>query len=371
MDIEEKKRQLNNLLNKMKKLKSNTGMRVGFGEIDPIEFYDTPFPTLNNLTGGGIPKGKFTVIAGPHMTGKTTLMQQWIAHQMNSDPDFVCLWTDAENSLDVDWCKQLGIDADRLIVQKYSDDPEYRNMETILEQGYNLIETGSINVWVIDSIGALIPKSEIDKELVEGKMLDLQRKMGEFFRKASASISINKVACVLVGQVYDVPTTSGVGLQEVRGGNSVKHFAHVRLKARRGRRDLGPGEHELVMPSGEKKKIAKGWAQVLKLDKTKINDKEAQEIILHFIYGRGFDSVAASISAVMATLINRSGAWYTHDCFPEHNTGKRAIHGRDNVVQFLEKNPDILKKLTDQLDDELVVTFQDNESNNQESIKPQ
>lgn len=361
MPIEQKKKQLNKILDKMRTLKSNIGMKIGFGEIDPIEFYDTPFPTVNTLLGGGFPKGKFSVIAGPSMTGKTTLLMQWIGYQMRKDPEFVCLWTDAENALDIDWCQRLGIDIDRLVVQTHSSEPETNNMETLLEQGIKIVGSGSINAWIIDSIGALIPKSEQDKELVEGKMLDLQRKMGEFFRKSNPVMRENKTACVFVGQVYTVPSHSGA-FEEVRGGNAVKHWVSVRIKTRRGRKDLGPGEHEITLPDGTKKKLTKGWPQVFKLDKTKINDKESQEVVLQFMYGRGFDSEECAISALFANdVLTKKGAWYHHPLFPEDTKGDHKIQGKSATVEFLQAHPGLVEKLSADMDASLAASFNDSE----------
>ena len=366
MTIEQKKKQLENVISKMKGLKSNLGMKIGFGDVEPIEYYETPFVTLNTLLGGGLPKGRFSVIAGPAMTGKTTLLQQVIAYQQSIDPEFICLWTDAENSLEPTWCEKLGIDTERLLVQRYPDNVEGQYFEKLLQQGFELIETGSINMWVIDSIGALTPKSEVDKELEDGKMLDLQRKLGEFFRKANPVAAKNNCACVMVGQVYDAPTTTGITLQQVKGGNAVKHWAYTRLITRRGRKDLGPGDHDIPQPDGNKKRVPKGWAQAIKLEKTKTNDKENQEVILQFMFGRGFDSIDCAIGALFANeIIIRKGGWFYNHLFPEDKSGDCKIQGKDNVVEFLKSAPDVLAQLTHEMDLELAVST--NQNNTQDN----
>lgn len=363
LSLKQKQAKIKQALAKLGKSKENSGMRVGFGEVDELSFSETPFVTLNTLIGGGFPKGKFTVIAGPSMSGKTTLLQQWVAHQQKLDPNWVCLWTDAEESLDLTWCETLGIDTERLLVQKYSTEFSEGHMEGLLQQGADVIATGAVDAWVIDSIGALTPSSEVKKELVESQMLDLQRNMGKFFRKVIPSVALHKVACIILGHIYTVPTAHG-GLEEVKGGNAVKHWAYVRLKTRRGKKDLAPETIEVIMPDGTRKKINTGWPQVLKLDKTKTNANENQEVVLKFVYGRGFDSVDCAISALFAhDVMERKGSWYLHEKFPEHEaSGECKINGKENVIDFLKGHPALLSVIISQLDAQLAIAHnQDDE----------
>ena len=118
------------------------------------------------------------------------------------------------------------------------------------------------------------------------------------------------------------------------------------------------------MPDGRKDKKNKGWAQVLKLDKTKTNDKENQEVILKFFYGRGFDSVDCAISALFAhDIFERKGAWYYSDYFPEVD-GRKAILGKDRVVEFLKNDSALLNRIVSDLDATLAVTYSDSDSEN-------
>lgn len=351
-------------MDKMSTLKANKGMNMGFGNVQELEFYETPFTTANELMGGGFVKGKYTIVAGPSQVGKTTIIQQTIAHQQAKDPEFICLWTDAENSLDPEWCEQLGMDMDRVIVQRYSTDEEEGYAEKILQQGLELMQSGEIDFWVIDSIGALLPKSEMLKDIEENTMLDLQRKLGVFFRKANPVFSKVSAACVLIGHVYDAPTSTGITLQQVKGGNAVKHWAYTRLLARRGRKDLAPPDIEVTQPDGEKKKMSAGWAQVLKLDKSKTNANEGQEIILKFLHGRGFDSVECAISALFANeVIERRGGWFYSNRFPDEK-----IQGKPAVVEFLKLHPVILEQLVQDMDLELATLNNSENLNNSQEV---
>ena len=165
------------------------------------------------------PGKELTILAEylPEHTGKGAFCAQLIAHLQSIDPNFVALWTDAENSFDFTWATNLGIDLDRLIIQNYN--PEVNTMEKLLDQSLHLLKEVKFNMWIIDSIGALVPKSDIfkaqgktliDKSLESTNMLNLQRKLGEFYRKANIMIAPNPdtnyegCATILIGQVNNI-----------------------------------------------------------------------------------------------------------------------------------------------------------------------
>lgn len=208
--MSDKIKKLNRLIKKVQDKLGDGSLTLG-SELASFGFLDTPFATINNLIGG-IPNGRFSTIAGPEHTGKGVFCLQLIAYQQSIDPEFIAFWTDAENAFDENWARTLGVDLDRLIIQKYTE--ETNTMEKILDQALMLIkESKAINLWVIDSIGALVPKSDIydnkgnDKSLEATNMLHLQRKLGEFYRKANIYISPDKksgfkgCATILIGQM--------------------------------------------------------------------------------------------------------------------------------------------------------------------------
>jgi len=182
-------------------------------DVNYFKFLDTPFATVTNLIGG-LPLGRFLTFAGPEHTGKGTFCAQLVAHHQAKNPDFNVLWTDAENAFDNDWAKNLGIDLDRLFLQKYTT--EVDTMEKLLDQSLAFLREQKIDMWVIDSIGALVPKNDVyetrgktlvDKSLESTNMLNLQRKLGEFYRKANIAIAprpsenYDGCAVILIGQV--------------------------------------------------------------------------------------------------------------------------------------------------------------------------
>ena len=145
---DEKRKKLEKVIQGLKK---KNDLSLGFGAVEKLNFIQTPFVTLNTLTGGGLPRGRFTTVGGAERTAKGTLLLQIIAYNQQLDPTFMTFWTDAENALDVDWCRVHGVDLDRVVVQKYSDDAT--NLERLFDDGLKIIETGAIDMWVIDSIG--------------------------------------------------------------------------------------------------------------------------------------------------------------------------------------------------------------------------
>lgn len=345
---QEKLKKLEKAISSIKSQKGNEGLKLGFGDLPPVNFIPTPFPSLNDLTGGGFPRGKNTTLAGAERTAKSTLMLQTIAHNQSLDPNFIALWTDAENAWDPIWAQKMGVDLNRVIVQQYSDSASYA--EKLLDHGIDLIATKAIDIWVIDSVAALLMKSEEDKKVEENTMLDLQRKLPVFFRKCIRLISPTEnfpgTAVVLIGQIYNVPNTTGYPLVEVKGGNALKHWAYLRLMTRRGGKDESPPTIKLTMPDGTTRQVPSGWAQHIKLEKTKTNDKENQEIVLQFYYGRGLDSIGSIFSCLLFyNIVERAGGWYKNELFPE---GK--IQGREAVLDFLKENPDVTKQLVSKLE---------------------
>lgn len=336
-------------LNKaLEKLNEKTGNNFKLAsELKNAPLLETPFATLNAVVGG-IPRGKFTTVAGPQHAGKGAFCLQLLAYHMQKDPNFLGLWSDLENAFDYDWAAKLGVDLDRLIIQKYTREVDI--MEKILDNALDIIKsTDLINLWVIDSIGALLPKGDIrssqDKErsLEEANMLNLQRKLGEFFRKANPIIAPNKdyegCAVLSIGQIYLSPDQY-VGMQ-VRGGEAFKHWAHLRLMFDRAPKKFYPEQIEMIGSDGEKRKIYPGWAGRIKIDKTRINQNEGKEVILKFMLGRGFDSKESVIAAAFGLeIIQRAGAVYRLDILPDGQ-----IKGKDNLIDYFMTNDDAFAKL--------------------------
>lgn len=223
-------------------------------------------------------------------------------------------------------------------------------MEKLLDTALGLIRDAKIDLWIVDSIGALVPKGDIlesdgkERSLEKNNMLNLQKKLGEFYRKANIYIAPTDTykgcAVLMVGQVYTVPDAH-VPLEAVRGGNSVKHWAHLRLLFRRGPKSDWPEPVEIVGHDGQKRKVYPGWSGRIKVDKTRINGNEGREILLPFIHGKGFDSIGSTINSAFGLgLITRTGAYYNNQYLPD---GK--VMGREAVLKFFSENQEAYDKL--------------------------
>jgi len=182
-------------------------------ELSDFETISTPFASVNALIKG-VPRGRYTVIAGPEHVGKGAFCVQLAAHNQSIDPNFVVMWSDFENSFDKSWAAKLGLDLERTIFHQYTK--EINTMEKMMDIALELLKSEAIDMWVIDSIGAMLPKGDVmsgkeEKSLEDNNMLNLQRKLGEFFRKANVIVNRNLssgykgCAVVMIGQVNNCP----------------------------------------------------------------------------------------------------------------------------------------------------------------------
>lgn len=319
-------------------------------DLELTSYIPTPFPPLNQLSDGGIPRGHWLVLAGAKGTSKTTSMLQTIAHNQSLDPDFVALFIDVERGFDKVWAEKLGVDLDRLLML-VPETNEQDIMEWFMNSLTEICSDNFIDMAVLDSIGALLPFAEYKKGIDEDTMLDLQKKLGLYFRKNVGRIYRNKIAVVLIGQVYEVPNTKSVQILEVKGGNALKHFSHVTWMTRRGTKDDMPKPINVMCPDGVNRKVYPGWGWRVRMDKSKVNERESQEVILPFYYGRGIDSLQASVrSAIPFGLATRSGAWITSDFIldADGNPGGK-VQGMEQFENYFKENPQQLERFLEAL----------------------
>lgn len=283
-------------------------------------------------------------------TGKGAFCVQVIAQLQAQDPNFVALWSDFEGSFDEAWAVSLGLDLDRLLIQRYTKDNN--TMEKVLDEAMSFLDKTNIHMWVIDSIGALLPKDDAYDSKGEGKslegtkMLNLQRKLGEFFRKANITIAPRSkdnypgCAVLCLGHVY-TDVNAHVPLDVVKGGNALKHWAHLRLMFRRGPKSDWPEKIKIKGPDGEAREIYPGWSGRIKVEKTRINSNEGKEVLLPFKHGLGFDSKSATINSAFGLgFITRTGAYYNSPYLPD---GK--LQGKETAIKFFTDNDEAYQKL--------------------------
>lgn len=346
-----------------KLIKNIPGLKTGT-ELEPITYLETPFPIFNNLTGGGFPRKRYTIIAGPSSVAKTTLALQTIAYQQSIDPEFIALYVDIEHALDKDWVEKLGVDLSRLLILEYKpkkakedeeqfiDDEDADTMEWYTQNIIQILEQNIVHMVIIDSIGALMPKQEHKKDMDEETMMVLPKKLNLFFRKATPILARSQTAFIWIGHVYTVPSQH-VSFDKVKGGNGVAYYSTLKLIQRRGGKDDTPDKIDVMCPDGTKRKIAPGWGCRIKLDKSKVNDKESQEIVIPFYFGRGLDAKRPAILSALVSLATKKGAWITSDfILDEEGNPGGTVQGKDKFVEYFLENEAQYKLLMEALNKE-------------------
>ncbi len=296
----------------------------------------TGFAALDVILDGGFPKGKYSIVAGVEQSCKTTLLLHTVANRLAARPDAVWAWVDAENSLDKKWAEKHGIDMDRFIIEKPAV------MEDLMDTVIHMTGTGALDGIVVDSIGALTPKAELQKKkddkgitksMSDDTMAMLARKAGQFFRMANEPVFRTQTACILIGHVYS--TMDEYNPYEVKGGNAMKHWGHLRIMSRRRRGDQ-ESKKKTMMPSGQEKDLYLAFEAVFGVDKTRQGAHYGHEVSIPFVYGEGLSNSKSVIDMAFAyNVIEGAGAWFSHSTLPN---GK--MQGRDNVAQYLTDTPD-------------------------------
>jgi recombination protein RecA len=344
--IMEKAEKIRNLIKKINKDSTEPVIQMASDIVDKFGFYSTPFPALNNMIKG-IPIGRFSIIAGRSQTGKTALCYQIIAHLQEEDPEFIGAWVDFENSHDPVWAEKLGVDLERLVILSYTD--QAANMEAVMDKLIQLLRLRCVGIVIIDSIGGMIPKGDVedkqgDRSLEKANMLNLQTKIGEVFRKFNP---FRGTAIIMIGHIYQSPNAQGYVIEEVRGGNAVKHWAHIRLVMKRGPKATWPKEIEVIGLDGKERKVYPGFSGRIIFEKSKNNANEGQEIAVDFYHGRGFDRIQSTIAAAEAAeILQRKGGWYYCDLLPDGKT-----QGKEAVTKFFVEDSEAYGKLAGLVDE--------------------
>jgi recombination protein RecA len=292
------------------------------GEAEDIAVIPTGSVGLDLALGvGGLPRGRVVEIFGPESSGKTTLTLHAIAQAQKAGG--VCAFIDAEHALDVTYARKLGVRIEDLLVSQ----PDHG--EQALEIADKLVGTGAIDLIVVDSVAALVPKAEIEGEMGDSHMGLQARLMSQALRKLTAATSRNNTCVVFINQlrqkigvVYGNPETT-------TGGNALKFYASVRLDIRK----TG------VVKNGEQ---AVGNKTRVKVVKNKVAPP-FRECEFEITYGTGISALGEIVDlASEAGLIEKSGAYYAWN-------GERIAQGRDKACQYLGEHPALADELREKL----------------------
>ncbi len=301
-------------------------MKLGGNVIIDVPVIPTGSLALDKALGiGGIPRGRVTEIYGPEASGKTTLALHAVAEAQKKGG--IAAFVDAEHALDTSYARKLGVNCDELLVSQ----PD--TGEQALEIADMLVRSGAIDILVIDSVAALVPRAEIEGEMGDSHMGLQARLMSQALRKLTATISKTKTSLIFINQlrmkigvVFGNPETT-------TGGNALKFYSSVRIEVRR---TGSIKEGQEVVGNRTKAKVVK--------NKMAPPFKEAE---FDITYGEGI-SLAGDLldMGVKAGVIEKSGSWYS---YKEERIGQ----GRENVKKFFNEHPDYLERILQQVKEAL------------------
>lgn len=291
-----------------------------------VEAISTGSMSLDLATGiGGIPKGRITEIFGPESSGKTTLTLHIIAEAQKNGGK--AAFIDAEHALDPEYARNLGVNIDELIVAQ----PD--TGEQALEICELLVRSGALDVVVIDSVAALVPKTEIEGNMGDSHVGLHARLMSQALRKLTGVINKSNTAAVFINQLREKVGVIYGNPEVTTGGRALKFYSSMRLDVRRVEA-IKSGEQ--ILGNRTKVKIVK--------NKVAPPFKSAEFDIM---YGEGISKVGDIMDcAVEANIISKAGSWYSFE-------GNRIGQGRENAKNYLQMNPDVLDKIEGMLLDTL------------------
>jgi recombination protein RecA len=294
-------------------------MRLGTKEaLVPVEVIPTGSISFDAALGvGGVPRGRVIEVFGPESSGKTTIALHIIAESQKRGG--MAAFVDAEHALDASYAKRLGVDVDNLLVSQ----PDYG--EQALEIAEALVRSNAVDVLVIDSVAALVPKAELDGDMGDSLPGLQARLMSQALRKLSGIVAKSKTCLIFINQIREKIGIMFGNPETTTGGRALKFYATVRVDIRR---IASIKDGDRVVGNRTKVKIVK--------NKLAAPFREAEFDIL---YGEGISKEGDLIDvAAERNILEKSGAWFSFG-------GERIGQGRENARQFLRDNPDVRKKL--------------------------
>jgi len=299
-----------------------TVMRLGEHTALNVEAIPTGSVSLDMALGiGGVPKGRIVEIYGPESSGKTTLALHIVAEAQKKGGE--AAFIDAEHALDPVYARALGVDIDNLLVSQ----PD--NGEQALEIAEALVRSGAVDVMVIDSVAALVPRAELEGEMGDSHVGLIARLMSQAMRKITGAISKSNCTAIFINQLREKVGVFYGNPEVTTGGRALKFYASVRMEVRKGETLKAGGD---VIGNRTKVKIVKNKVA-----------PPFKEVEFDMMYGKGISRTGELVDlGVKLDLVQKSGAWFS--------VGETRIgQGRDNAKLYLEQNPEMAQKLDQQI----------------------
>ena len=307
-------------------------MKLGEFKAMEVEAIPTGALSLDMALGiGGVPRGRIIEVFGPESSGKTTLALHIVAEaqKMGGDAAFI----DAEHALDPVYAKKLGVDIDNLIVSQ----PD--TGEQALEITESLVRSGALDVIVVDSVAALVPKAEIDGDMGDSHMGLQARLMSQALRKLTGALNKTKTVLIFINQLREKIGVMFGNPETTTGGRALKFYASVRLDIRK---------IENIKQDGE----VKGNRVRVKVIKNKVAPP-FREAEFDVVYGEGISKAGNILDmAVNLDIIEKSGSWFSYN-------GERIGQGRENVKRYLKENPKLLEEVESKVRANFAKAFED------------
>ncbi|MFC0183083.1 recombination protein RecA [Pseudarcicella hirudinis] len=296
-----------------------TVMRLSDSKVMDVPVISTGSLGLDLALGiGGVPRGRIVEIYGPESSGKTTLTMHCIAEAQKAGG--LAAFIDAEHAFDKSYAEKLGIDTSNLLISQ----PD--NGEQALEIAEHLISSGAIDICVIDSVAALVPKAEIEGEMGDSKMGLQARLMSQALRKLTGTINKTGCCCFFINQLRDKIGVMFGSPETTTGGNALKFYASVRLDIRR-IGQIKEGADNIIGNRTRVKVVKNKMAPPFKV------------VEFDIMYGEGISKAGEILDlATELEIVKKSGSWFSYD-------GNRLGQGRDAVKQILKDNPELMVEL--------------------------
>ncbi|MEM6643442.1 MAG: recombinase RecA [Bacteroidota bacterium] len=325
---EDKQKALQITIDKLEKTYGKgTIMKLSDEKVLDIPVIPTGSLSLDIALGvGGIPRGRIIEVYGPESSGKTTLAMHCIAEAQKQGG--LAAFIDAEHAFDKIYAEKLGIDIENLLISQ----PD--NGEQALEIAEHLIRSGAIDIIVIDSVAALVPRGELEGEMGDSKMGLQARLMSQALRKLTGTINKTGCSCIFINQLREKIGVMFGNPETTTGGNALKFYASIRLDIRR----IGQIKESADNVMGNRTRV--------KVVKNKVAPP-FKVVEFDIMYGKGISKSGEIVDiGVELDVVQKSGSWFSYD-------GNKLGQGRDAVKTLIEDNPELLEELENKIKEKL------------------